>query len=417
MLSVQRYYKNIDFNGGKMTFNGHIIEINDFTQAEIELSKIRCDKTGINIMSNKAVFKIIKMLKISAKDANLLKQTFLAKGGEVAVARGTADLSVPYTDVLICATLKQYKLALAQLKMQPWGLPKIAQAIESILYASSHFPTREYYLDKHTLAIVPRHTLIMGILNFTPDSFSDGGQYNHLDVALRHVEEMIENGAHIIDIGAESTRPYGGGQKISAEEELNRLAPLLEKIISISPVPISVDTYKASVASEVLKLGAHMINDVWGLQWDGEMANVVAQYDVPVVIMHNQEGTHYEQDIMSHICGFLQTSINIGLKAGIDITRFIVDPGIGFGKTQEQNLIVMSRLEELKSLGCPILLGTSRKRFIGEILNVPVEDRVEGTGATVAVGITKGCNIIRVHDVKAIARIAKMTDMMMRSDE
>jgi len=399
-----------------MLFNEHIIEINNLKQAEIELSKIKCDKASISIISNKAIFKIIKLQKVSAKDANLLKQTFLTNGGEVVIARGIADLSVPYTDVLICATLIQYKLALAQLKIQPWGLLKMAQAIESVLHNGEQFPKREYYWDKHTLTIMPRRTLIMGILNFTPDSFSDGGQYNTIDMALRHVEEMIENGADMIDIGAESTRPYGGGKKISAEEELNRLAPLLEKVISISTVPISVDTYKASVASEALNLGAHMINDVWGLQRDAKMAKIVAQYDVPVIIMHNQEGTHYEQDIMSHIYDFLQTSINIGLEAGIDFKRLIIDPGIGFGKTLEQNLIVMSRLEELKLLGCPILLGTSRKRFIGEILNLPVEDRVEGTGATVAVGITKGSNIIRVHDVLAMARIAKMTDMMMRSD-
>jgi len=399
-----------------MDFNAHIIEINNLKQAEIELSKIKCDKTGISIMSNKATFKIIKMQKISAKDANLLKQTFLAKGGEVAVARGTADLSAAYTDVLICATLKQYKLALAQLKIQPWGLPKIARAIEAILYMGEQFPKREYYWNKYTLSIMPRRTLIMGILNVTPDSFSDGGQYNAIDTALRHVEEMIKNGADIIDIGAESTRPYGGLEKISAEEEINRLAPLLEKVLSISGVPISVDTYKASVAAEALNLGAHMINDVWGLQYDTGMANVVAQYDVPVIIMHNQSGNHYEHDIMSHIYDFLQASINIGLEAGIDFKSFIIDPGIGFGKTLEQNLLVMSRLEELKALGCPILLGTSRKRFIGEVLHLPVEDRVEGTGATVAVGITKGSNIIRVHDVKVMSRIAKMTDMMMRSD-
>lgn len=398
-----------------MAFNPRIIEIHNLQQANQELSKIKCDKVGIQIMSNKALCKTIKLEKILSKNANLLKQTFLAKGGEVAVARGTADLSVEYTDVLICATLKQYKLALAQLKLQPWGLPKVAQAIEQVLL-KEEFPEREYVWNNQTMLIKPKKTLIMGILNFTPDSFSDAGRYNTLDAALRHAEEMIENGADIIDIGAESTRPYGGAEKISAQEELERLAPVLEKVLSISPVPISVDTYKSSVAHEALKLGAHMINDIWGFQGDAEMAKIVAQYDVPVIIMHNQEGTHYEKDIMSHICGFLQKSIEIGLDAGINFKRFIVDPGIGFGKNNEQNLEVMSRLEELKSLGCPILLGTSRKRFIGEVLDLPVTDRVEGTGATVAVGITKGSNIIRVHDVKEMARVAKMTDMMMRSD-
>lgn len=399
-----------------MAFNAHIIEIHNLEQAKKELSNIQCDKTGIHIMSDKALFKIIKMENILSKNANLLKQTFLAKGGEVAVARGTADLSIEYTDVLICATLKQYKLALAQLKVQPWGLPKVAEEIERVLYTSQQFPTREYSWKNHKMLIKPKRTLVMGILNVTPDSFSDGGRYNTMDNALRHVEQMIEHGADIIDIGAESTRPYGGSEKVSAQEELERLAPLLEKVLDISTVPVSIDTYKSSVAREALKLGAHMINDIWGFQGDAEMAKIVAEYDVPVILMHNQEGTSYQRDIMSHICDFLQKSIQIGLEAGIDFERFIVDPGIGFGKTGEQNLMVMSRLEELKSLGCPILLGTSRKRFIGDVLNVPANDRIEGTGATVSVGITKGSNIIRVHDVKEMARIAKMTDMMMRSE-
>lgn len=399
-----------------MTYNPRIIEIKNRKQAEIELSKIQCDQAGIRIMSNKAISRVMKLEKISTKDANLLKQTFLAKGGEVAVTRGSADLSIPYTDVLICATLKQYKLALAQLKIQPWGLPQIAQNIERALDYNESFPMRHYSWEKQTLEIMPRRTLVMGILNFTPDSFSDGGRYNTIDHAICRVEEMIKNGADIIDIGAESTRPYGGSEKITAEEELSRLIPILEKVISISTVPISIDTYKPSVAAESLRLGAHIINDIWGLQQDAEMAKVIAQYDVPVVIMHNQDGTHYERDIMSHMQEFLQNSINIALEAGVDFKNIIVDPGIGFGKTFEQNLIVMSRLEELRSLGCPILLGTSRKRFIGEVLDLPVEKRVEGTGATVAVGITKGTNIIRVHDVKEMARVAKMTDMMMRSD-
>ncbi|MBP2658440.1 MAG: dihydropteroate synthase, partial [Firmicutes bacterium] len=254
------------------------------------------------------------------------------------------------------------------------------------------------------------------ILNVTPDSFSDGGKYNTIDKALYHVEEMIQCGADIIDIGAESTRPYFGAEKISAEEEMNRLGPLLERVLSISTVPVSVDTYKSNVALEALNLGAHMINDIWGLQQDYNMAKVVAGYNAPIIIMHNQDTTHYQQDIMSEIYDFLQKSISIGIQAGIDPNNIIIDPGIGFGKTPEQNLIVMSRLDELRSLGCPILLGTSNKRFIGEVLGLPVEERVEGTGATVAIGIMKGSNIVRVHNVQAMARIAKMTDAMMRSD-
>jgi dihydropteroate synthase len=398
-----------------MDFNVRVLEINNLKEAQIELSKVNCDKTGIHIMSNKAVFRVIKIENVSTRDANLLKQTFLAKGGEAAVGRGTADLSIEYTDVLLCATLKQYRIAIEQLKLQPWGLAKLAQAIEKALNSSEKFPERSYSWGQQALSIRPRRTLVMGILNVTPDSFSDGGQYNTMDKALRHVEDMIQNGADIIDIGAESTRPYIGAEKISAEEEMERLGPLLERIVSISTVPVSIDTYKSSIALEALKLGAHMINDIWGLQQDNNMAKVVAQYNVPIIIMHNQDTTQYEQDIMSEICSFLQRSIAIGIEAGIDKDKFIIDPGIGFGKTPAQNLVVMSRLEELKSLGCPILLGTSNKRFIGEVLRLPVKDRVEGTGATVAMGIMKGSNIVRVHDVKAMARIAKMTDAMIRS--
>ena len=400
----------------KMALNVRVLELNNLKEAELELSKIKCDKSGIQIMKNKAVFRTMKIEGISAKDANLLKQTFLAKGGEAAVGRGTADLSVKHTDVLLCATYKQYQMAIVQLKMQPWGLPAIAEAIEGALESSENFPTRSYYWKQHSLSIARKRTLVMGILNVTPDSFSDGGQYNTIDKALYHVEEMIQNGADIIDIGAESTRPYYGAVKISAQEEMERLCPLLEKVLSISTVPVSVDTYKSSVALESLKLGAHMINDIWGLQQNDNMANVVAQYNVPIIIMHNQDTTHYQQDIMSEICSFLRRSITIGIQAGIEPDKFIIDPGIGFGKTPEQNLIVMSRLEELRSLGCPILLGTSNKRFIGEVLGLSVDERVEGTGATVAMGIMKGSNIVRVHDVKAVARITKMMDAMMRSD-
>lgn len=396
-----------------MNFNARILEFNDITQARDALSLLGADPAGIAIMENKAVFKLIKLENISAKAANLLKQTFLAKGGDVAVARGTADLSVETTDVIIMATFKQYRLALAQLKSQPWGLPKVACAIESVLETAAHFPSRHYQWRDRELRIEPGRTLIMGILNITPDSFSDGGKFNNLEVALRHAGQMVDDGAAIIDIGAESTRPYGA-QVVSQEQELDRLMPVLERLVNNLPVPISVDTYKAGVANEALKAGAHIINDVWGLQFDDNMASVIAAHQAPVIVMHNQTGTEYNRDIVAEICSFLRMSIKKAIAAGIPTDNIIIDPGIGFGKTPAHNLTVMSRLEELRALGCPILLGASRKRFIGEILNVPVEDRVEGTGATVTVGITKGINIVRVHDVKAMARIAKMTDAILR---
>jgi dihydropteroate synthase len=394
-------------------YNARAISVYDVQQASRELERIGCDKTGVSIMANKAVFKTIKLEKISAKDANLLKQTFLAKGGEVAVTRGTADLSADYTDVLLMATMKQYKLAIAQLKLQPWGLPRLAKALEQVLCSSEKQLGDSGKQENWWLR--QEKTLVMGILNITPDSFSDGGKYNTAETAFRHVEEMVRDGVDIIDIGAESTRPYTGAEKVSAEEEMTRLLPMLEKILARFSIPVSVDTYKAAVAAEALKLGAHMINDVWGLQHDPDMVKVVAEYNVPVVVMHNQDEPYYTRDVMSHICEFLRKSIAIALQAGIAKNRIIVDPGIGFAKTSEHNLTIMAKLEELQSLGCPVLLGTSRKRFIGEVLDLPVEERVEGTAATVALGISKGVNIIRVHDVKAMARIAKMTDAMIRS--
>lgn len=396
-----------------MYFNARILTIDTPNHAQQALKQIGCQAQGLKIMVPKSIFKVIKLEGLLAKEANLLKQTFLAKGGEVAIAKGCADLSITKSDVLVCATLKQYQAALIQLKNQPWGLPAIANEIEKVLQGTINDVSRSYSFSTCQLRLQPYHTSIMGILNLTPDSFSDGGKFNHLEAALAHMRQLVEDGADIIDIGAESTRPYGSNL-VSAEEETQRLLPVLKEVVKDCPLPISIDTYKASVAEEALQAGAHLLNDIWGLQGDPRMAEVAAAYHAPTVIMHNSHSADYETDIMGEILCFLHNSIEIGLKAGMDFSQFIIDPGIGFAKTPAQNLVVMSRLEELKALGCPILLGTSRKRFIGEVLNVPVEDRVEGTGATVAVGIMKGTQILRVHDVKSIARVAKMTDHMMR---
>lgn len=394
-----------------MSYNARVIYIDNKEKALSELAKIGCDAAGAHIMSDKAVFRTIKVENIKSKAALILKQTMLSKGGEASIHKKAADLSEEYTDVLLSASVKQYKEAINRLKPQPWGLKQLAVEIENLLDSVETFPQREYTWPKSgmSLSIAPGRTLVMGILNITPDSFSDGGKFNKTDLALRHAEQLIADGADIIDIGAESTRPYGSNQ-VPAEEEMDRLMPVLEKVIDISSVPISVDTYKASVAKEALKAGAHIINDVWGLRHDPDMAKVAAEFNVPVIIMHNQKGTGYQRDIMSHICEFLKESIKIGVKAGIDPDKFIIDPGLGFGKNSADNLAVMSRLNELASLNCPLLLGSSRKLFIGKALDLPAEDRVEGTGATVAVGITKGAHIVRVHDVKPIVRVARMTD-------
>ncbi|WP_132252812.1 dihydropteroate synthase [Natranaerovirga pectinivora] len=256
-------------------------------------------------------------------------------------------------------------------------------------------------------------TYIMGILNITPDSFSDGGNYFELYKAIEHANEMIKEGADIIDVGGESTRP--GADEVDVKTELKRVLPIVEKLVAEVNIPISVDTYKAEVAEKVLEAGAHMINDVWGLQREPQIANIVAKYNVPVVIMHNQKGTEYKTDIMESIKEFLKKSIQIAKTAGIQEENIIVDPGLGFGKNFEQNIEVMSRLGELNELGYPILLGTSRKSMIGKILDLEPKARVEGTLSTTVMGIIQGVDMVRVHDIKENFRTIKVTDKIVRS--
>ncbi|MGF9964700.1 dihydropteroate synthase [Bacillus rhizoplanae] len=268
----------------------------------------------------------------------------------------------------------------------------------------------EMQCGKHVLNLNEK-TFIMGILNVTPDSFSDGGNYNEVETAVRHAKEMVIDGAHIIDIGGESTRP--GFDKVSEEEELRRVLPMVRAVSQAVDVPISIDTYKAEVAKQAIEAGAHIINDIWGAKAEPEIAEVAAHYDVPIILMHNRDNTNY-RNLMADMIADLYESVTIAKRAGVRDENIILDPGIGFAKTFEQNLEVMRNLEQLKLLGYPVLLGTSRKSFIGHALDLPVEERLEGTGATVCLGIQKGCEIVRVHDVKEMSRMAKMMDAMLR---
>ncbi|HSH24551.1 MAG TPA: dihydropteroate synthase [Massilibacterium sp.] len=254
-------------------------------------------------------------------------------------------------------------------------------------------------------------TWIMGILNITPDSFSDGGKFNEIESAIEHAKQMIEAGADIIDIGGESTRP--GHAPVSLEEELNRVIPIIKAIRKEIPnIPISIDTYKAEVAKQAVEAGADIINDIWGAKKERKIADVAATYKVPIILMHNRDNTNYHH-LMSDVVSDIRESITIAKQAGVPDEHIILDPGIGFAKTYEQNLEVMRHLDTFTALGYPVLLGTSRKSMIGHTLDLPATERMEGTGATVCLGIEKGCQIMRVHDVKEMSRMAKMMDAML----
>ncbi|WP_410512988.1 dihydropteroate synthase [Paenibacillus sp. BR2-3] len=254
-------------------------------------------------------------------------------------------------------------------------------------------------------------TLIMGILNVTPDSFSDGGLWNDPDKAVEHALQMAAEGADIIDIGGESTRP--GHEPVGLEEELARVLPIIESIHLAAPhLPLSVDTYKAEVARRAIAAGAHIINDVWGCKADPEMAGVMAAAGCPVILMHNRQDRKYNE-LISDIAADLQVSMELALAAGVKREHIILDPGIGFAKDYSENLQTMMALDTLAGLGYPLLLGTSRKKFIRTALDLPPDDVVEGTAATVAFGIAQGCQIVRVHDVASIKRTVNMCDAML----
>lgn len=253
-------------------------------------------------------------------------------------------------------------------------------------------------------------TYVMGILNATPDSFSDGGKFNEVEIALKRVEEMISQGADIIDVGGESTRP--NFTVVEVDDEINRVVPVIKAIKEKFDITVSIDTYKAKTAEEAIKAGADIINDVWGFKKDKNMASVAAKYDVPCILMHNREDKPYE-NLMEDVKNDLMESIKIAMDAGVKKENIILDPGIGFAKTYEENLIVMKNVKEIRDMGYPVLLGTSRKSMIGNTLNLPVDQRVEGTLVTTVMGIMSGCEFIRVHDVLENKRACIMTDKIL----
>lgn len=386
------------------------VELHDVEEVRKALTQIGSDPGGISRMAAKGITRVIKLEQVPLSAAHILKQEMLSVGGDAAVHRDVIVNRVEATDILLLGSMRQLRALSGKLTAQPFGLKELGRLIKTLLQGLEPKDKRKLDCCGRTL-ILGERTLIMGILNVTPDSFSDGGKFNDVERALKQATQLIEEGADILDLGAQSTRP--GIREISAEEEWLRMAPVLRALVDVVKIPLSIDTYYADVAEKALACGAHMINDVWGLQRDREMAKVAGRYQAPVIVMHNQKGTAYHH-LVGDMFTFLRESIRLAEEQGLSGDQIILDPGIGFGKTTAQNLELMARLAEFKSLNHPLLLGASRKSMIGNTLDLPVEERLEGTLATSVLGAAAGVDILRVHDVLSNRRAVQMADAIIR---
>ncbi|MGB9876601.1 MAG: dihydropteroate synthase [bacterium] len=377
-----------------------------------EMKRMNVSVEGIERMLKKGEFLQILLPKVPHYLANIFKQKMLALGGECAVSWDTVKGGEGLTDCLLMGTRKQIEALILYINEQPFSsLREISEELDGVL---------RNYGRKEWLLPLPRHPLslggkpkIMGILNITPDSFYDGGRYNELDRAIARAEEMVEEGASIIDVGGESTRP--GSESVSLEEELRRVIPAIKELVKRIDVPISIDTYKAEVARRAIEEGAEMVNDISALRFDEKMVEVVREHKVAVVLMHmkgtpkDMQVNPYYEDVVGEVYDFLKERVEWAQMNGIERDYLLIDPGIGFGKRTIDNIELIRRLSEFRSLGLPILIGPSRKSFLGNILGgLPPEERLEGTAAAVAVSVLKGASIIRVHDVKEMKRVVEV---------
>jgi len=375
------------------------------------MGKVGVDPTGMKLMKGKTLHYNLKVEGIDPRTANLLKQEMLSVGGDAALDRRGLDCSSSSTGALLMGTEKQFEKLFSKLEQYP-DLHPFGQSLREILrnLSRAHYTIR---CRKRTFTLGKR-TLLMGVLNVTPDSFSDGGLFFDKETAIVRGLKMVEEGADFIDVGGESTRP--GSNPLGLDEELRRVIPVIESLAKEVDAPISIDTYKSTVAKKAIEAGAQIINDISGLHLDPSLSQVAAKEDVPLVLMHirgnpetMQKNIHYES-LFSEIIQYLKDSIQRAESAGVDPEQIIIDPGIGFGKTVEDNLLILKNLQEFKILGKSLLLGTSRKSFIGKILNADVTERLEGTPSSIVVGVLNGAHIIRCHDVLQAKRAIAIAD-------
>jgi dihydropteroate synthase len=390
-------------------FPARLLAVASREEAERELARIGVDPRGIGMMSPKMLTRCVHLSNLLCRQANILKQEMMGLGGDAAVARGTVACSIDTTDVILMGTEKQLGRLCDKLVHQPFGLADLADELTALLANVSQAP-KTWKTARRDLAL--DRPLIMGILNVTPDSFSDGGRFLDPHRAAERALEMEAEGADIIDIGGESTRP--GAPQVPAAEELRRISPVIEQLAGRLSCPISVDTWKSEVARGALAAGAEIINDISGFGFDPAMAPVAAESGAGVVLMHTrgtpdrmQSQTDYE-DLLGDVIAELRCSLDSAISAGVEHERIVIDPGIGFAKDAASNLEILRRLREFSSFGLPLLVGTSRKSFIGKTLGRVTGERMVGTAATVALAVANGADILRVHDVRAMREAADM---------
>lgn len=386
-----------------MAFNPRFLELSSTAEVRQTFKRLGVDPGGIERMANKALHLNALLEQVACPAANILKQEMISLGGDAAVARGTVACSISYTDVVLMGTRKHFGQLVLRLQAQPFGLGDLAKELGQLLNNSLSAANQ---LSGRTCRLDLSRPQVMGILNVTPDSFYDGGVCCDLDTALRHAEVQINAGADILDIGGESTRP--GAKLVGGELEMQRVIPLVAALKRSFDVPLSIDTNKAQVAKAAIESGAEFVNDISGLMFDPQMAKVVADSGAGLFAMHTrgrpdvmQQDVDY-QDVVADVISGLRTSVSLALDAGVGADKIAVDPGIGFGKSPEGNLEILRRLSELSCLSCPVLIGTSRKSFIGHVLKQDSPgERLIGSVASVVMAATAGVRLFRVHDVAA----------------
>jgi dihydropteroate synthase len=407
-----------------MNYKIRALNIKNRQEGLKEFKKIGATSEGAEIMTAKIFPLSLKVRGVSPIAANILKQEMLARGGDVAVSIdtlvGLRDMAKKdtKTDVIIQGTIKGVSSLIDKIERQQFGLKSLAMELRDYLERLDKMSKRDELVIADKKFNMDRDVLIMGILNVTPDSFYDGGYYFEKDKAYRRVDAIVNEGADIIDVGGMSTRP--GSLPVAPEEEIERVIPVIEYIKKNYNILISADTYRSEVASRAIDAGAQIINDISGLSMDENMAGVVARYGVSVIIMHikgtpeNMQKNPQYENVIDEIYDYLEDRASMAVSSGIGPEKIIIDPGIGFGKTLEHNLEIINKIGEFKMMGYPVMMGMSRKSFIGGVLDLPVEERLEGSLAAAVYAVINGVNILRVHDVKETVRAVKVAKSIVR---